>query len=99
MAVKPVSSPDPVPSLRDVHAIAANTASIVILVEPKRKAKARGITRRQVELCCQKGTFLEGPFRNERHDWQVTMFRHAAGEEIKVVVIIKDGRLLIRSNH
>lgn len=99
MGVKVIPNPDPPPTLSEVREIAADSANIVVLDGPKRKARIRGITRKQVELCCQKGTFIEGPFRNERHDWQVTMFRHAAGEEIRVVVILKDGKLIVRSNH
>ena len=91
---------DPAPTLADIRAIAADTANIdTFLPGPAKKAKRRGITRRQIELCCQKGTLEEGPFRNERGDWQATLFRHAAGEEMRCVVIIKDGNLIVRSNY
>jgi hypothetical protein len=91
---------DPVPTLAEIREIAADTANIkTVLPTPTRKAKKRGITRRQIELCCQKGTMEEGPFRNEKGDWQATLFRHAAGEEMRCVVIIKEGVLIIRSNH
>jgi hypothetical protein len=91
---------DPVPTLADIRAIAAITENIqTFLPTPAKKAKTRGITRRQIELCCQRGTLEEGPFRNERGDWQATLFRHAAGEEMRCVVIIKEGALIVRSNH
>jgi hypothetical protein len=99
MSAKAVSGSDLVPTLAGIRKIAENTANIIILETPRRKGKVRKITRRQVELCCQKGTIDEGPFRNEKYDWQVTRCRHAAGEELKVVVIVKDGKLIIRSNH
>lgn len=88
-----------VPTLADVRRIAANSANIVSLQSPAAKARRRNITRGQVENCCRRGTFEEGPFLNERGDWQVTMYRHAAGEEMRCVVIFKNGKLLVRSNH
>lgn len=94
-----VPNPDRPPSLKEVREIAEDSANVVILFKPKQKGRVRKISSNQVVLCCQKGTFHEGPFRNERHDWQVTMYRHAAGEEIKVVVIVKDAKLYVRSNH
>jgi hypothetical protein len=100
MARHKVAKLDPVPTLADIRAIAADTANIkTFLPTPRKKAKRRGITRRQIELCCQKGTMEEGPFKNEKGDWQATLFRHAAGEEMRCVVIIKEGVLIIRSNH
>lgn len=90
----------PVPTLAEIRALAANSENIIsTLPGPSAKAKARGITRRAIEQCCQNGTIDEGPFLNERGDWQVTMFRHAAGNELKVVLVIKDGQLIVRSNH
>lgn len=91
---------DKPPTLADIRDIAADTANILtFLPGPARKAKMRGITRRQIELCCQKGTLEEGPFRNERGLWQATLFRHAAGEELRCVVVIENGNLIVRSNH
>jgi hypothetical protein len=87
------------PTLQEIRALAETSANIAILAAPKKKAKRRGITRPQVESCIRKGTIDEGPFRNERGDWQVTLYRHAAGEEMRVVIILKDGKILVRSNH
>lgn len=89
---------DKPPTLREIQALAANSGNIQ-LVEARKKAKRRGITRPQIESCLRKGTIEEGPFRNERGDWQVTLCRRAAGEELRVVVILKDGKILVRSNH
>lgn len=90
---------DKPPTLREIQALAANSGNIIQLVEARKKAKRRGITRPQIESCLRKGTIEEGPFRNERGDWQVTLCRRAAGEELRVVVILKDGKILVRSNH
>jgi hypothetical protein len=52
----------------------------------KKKAKMRNVTRRQIELCVQRGTITEGPFANGHGHWQMNLFRHAAGEELTVMV-------------
>jgi hypothetical protein len=95
-ATTPADKP---PTLREIQALAANSGNIVQLGEARKKARRRGITRPQIETCVRKGTIEEGPFRNERGDWQVTLCRRAAGEELRVVVILKDGKILVRSNH
>lgn len=87
------------PTLRELREIAQDSSDIVWLNAPRAKARGRRITLTQVIVAIRMGTIDEGPFRNERLDWQWTLRRHAAGEEIKVVVIYKDGKLLVRSNH
>jgi Domain of unknown function (DUF4258) len=87
-AVQPENlSPDD--AIRVVRALAVNTANIVILEHGKGRSRQRRITRRQIELCVQKGTVQEGPFLNSRGNWQLNLRRHAAGEEITVVVAIE----------
>jgi hypothetical protein len=49
----------------------------------------RRITRRQIELCLQKGTIVEGPSMNAHGNWQVNVLRHAAGEELTCTVAIE----------
>lgn len=75
--------------LRIVHMLAADTSNIVVISYGKRRAKQRAITRRQIELCVQKGTVTEGPFLNQHGNWQMNLYRHAAGEEITCVVAIE----------
>jgi hypothetical protein len=69
--------------------LAAETDNIVVIPYGKAKAKTRRITRRQIELCVQKGTPTEGPFLNRYGNWQMNLYRHAAGEEITCVVAIE----------
>jgi hypothetical protein len=95
---KPKAAEKP-PLLAEIRAIARVSGNIVILDSPRKKGRRRGITRKQIERCCQLGTIEEGPFKNERLEWQVTLVRHAAGERIRCVVIVRDGRLIVRSNH
>src|SRR5215813_7985154 len=47
----------------------------------------RGTTRRQIERCCQMGTIEEGPFKNERLEWQdrnVSLFGMRTGQRVPV---------------
>lgn len=77
-------------ALKKIREIAADTSRIAVTPYAKRRMLERGqnITRRQVELCIQKGRIDEGPFLNPRGNWQVNLFRMAAGEELTCVVAI-----------
>lgn len=72
-----------------IRKLAAETEKIVILDHARQRQKKRKITRRQIELCLQRGTISEGPFYNQHGNWQVNVFRHAAGEEITCTVAIE----------
>jgi hypothetical protein len=50
---------------RIVRQLSAETENIVILPYGRRRASQRAINRRQIELCVQKGTIVEGPFLND----------------------------------
>jgi hypothetical protein len=80
-----LSEPD---ALAVVHLLAADTDNIVVISHGRKRGRQRGITRRQIELCVQKGTITEGPFVNRYGNWQMNLYRHAAGEEITCVVAI-----------
>jgi hypothetical protein len=82
-------------ALKVVRQLAANTNNIVIIPHARKRGKQRRINRRQVELCVQKGTICEGPFLNQKGNWQVNLYRHAAGEEMECVVAIDWGLSLI----
>ncbi|MDP2120686.1 MAG: DUF4258 domain-containing protein [Hoeflea sp.] len=75
-------------ALRIVRDIASDTGNIIVVTHARKRQRERGITRRQIELCVQRGTVTEGPFMNTHGNWQVTLFRHAAGEELNCVVAI-----------
>lgn len=74
---------------RIIRLIAAVTDNIVVIPYGRRRAQQRRITRRQIELCVQRGTVTEGPFLNRYGNWQVNLYRHAAGEEVTCVVVIE----------
>ena len=71
-----------------VRALAADSSKIVVLGHGKQRQRRHRITRPQIEACLRKGTIQEGPYLNERGQWQLNMYRHAAGEEVECVVII-----------
>lgn len=71
-------------ALKMIRELAADTERIVVI----RYAQKRGIPRRQIERCVQKGNITEGPFRNAKGNWQVNLYRRAAGEELTCVVVI-----------
>ena len=75
-------------ALQVIRALAVDTGKIVVIPYGRKKAGQRGVTRRQIELCVQKGTPTEGPFLNHHGNWQMNLYRHAAGEEITCVVAI-----------
>ena len=88
----PNAQPDklsPADALKIVRAIAADTDNIVVIPYGARRAKERRIERRPIERCVQKGTIVEGPFLNQHGNWQMNMYRHAAGEELTCVVAIE----------
>jgi hypothetical protein len=85
----------PARALTIIREIAADTSRIVVVGHARRRSRQRSITRRQIELCCQMGTITEGPFLNPHGNWQVSLFRHAAGEEVTCAVAIEWASRLI----
>lgn len=78
-------------ALKKIREIAADTSRIVVIPYAKKRIwdrRHQRITRRQIDLCVQKGVIREGPFLNQHGNWQVNLFRMAAGEELTCVVAI-----------
>ena len=71
-----------------IRELARDTNNIVLVTHALERQRSRHITRRQIDMCVQKGSIIEGPFVNAKGNWQVSLFRHAAGEEITCVVAI-----------
>lgn len=82
-------------ALRAIRGLAADSRRIVLIEHAKQRGKLRKISPLQVERCLLKGTITEGPFLNQHQNWQVTMYRHAAGEEVNCVVAIEWQRQLL----
>ena len=85
------------PTAREMIAqLSADTENIVVIAHAAKRAEQRKKTGRQIELCVQRGVIIEGPFTNSHGHLQVTLQRHAAGEEMKCVVAIDwPSRLLV----
>lgn len=76
-------------ALRAIREIASDSSNIVVLNHAVKQSAARKISRIQIERCVQKGTITEGPFLNAHGNWQVNLYRHAAGEEITCTIAIE----------
>ncbi len=72
-----------------VRALAEDTANVFLIRYGKKRASERQINRRQIDLCVQRGTPIEGPFLNQHGNWQMNLWRHAAGEELTCVIAIE----------
>ncbi|CAB5162078.1 Protein of unknown function DUF4258 [uncultured Caudovirales phage] len=79
---------NPVTILSEIKRIAADSGNIVLIKHGKQRSRQRQITRPQIEGCIRKGHIEEGPFLNSHGNWQVTMCRQVAGEEIRCVVAV-----------
>ena len=55
----------PASAIQVIRKLAGDTNNIVIIPYGKKRTRERQITRRQVELCVQRGTITEGPFMNQ----------------------------------
>jgi hypothetical protein len=82
-------------ALQMIRELAADTDNIVVVSHAQKRRRQRKFSRRQIELCVQKGTISEGPFMNQYGNWQVNLYRHAAGEEMTCTVAIEWATRLI----
>ncbi len=85
----------PATALKLVRELVRDTDNIVLLPHAKKRMKKRGINNRQIEICLRLGIISEGPFMNQHGNWQVTMKRLAAGEEMKLAVAIEEETKLL----
>jgi len=74
--------------LREIKRLAEDSGNIVLIAHGRKRSRQRHITRPQIECCVRKGHIEEGPFLNVHGNWQVTMCRRVAGEEIHCVVAL-----------
>lgn len=81
--------------LRRIRELAAVDTNVRFTARARRRMVERGILIRQVVTVLRHGVIVEGPALNIRGNWQCTLRRVAAGEEIHVAVAIEDGVLII----
>jgi hypothetical protein len=83
-------------ALAKVRELALDSGKIVVLPHGLKRQQSRTISFRQIQLCCQRGSITEGPFLNQHGEWQLNLYRYAAGEEMTCVVAIDwPSRLLV----
>jgi len=68
-------------ALRVIRELATKSENILIVEHGQKRSRQRNISASQIQHCCLKGTIEEGPFLNSHGNWQVTLFRHAAGPQ------------------
>ncbi len=78
----------PADAIRLIREIGEDSDRIVVLRHAQTRQRQRRITRRQIEACVRRGSIAEGPFLNSHGNWQVSLYRHAAGEAMTCVVAI-----------
>jgi len=87
-----LSSPE---ALQLIRQVAQDSKNIIVSRHALDRQKQRKITMRQIEQCLLRGTIIEGPFVNDKGNWQVSMHRHGAGEKVTCVVAIDWPKRLI----
>jgi hypothetical protein len=75
-------------ALRVIRELATRSENILIVEHGQQRSRQRNISPLQIQQCCLKGTITEGPFLNSHGNWQVSLFRHAAGQKVTCVVAI-----------
>jgi len=75
-----------VAALEVVRRIAQDSSRVILVSHAKARQRMRQVTRKQIEVCLQKGVIDEGPFLNSHGNWQVTMRRNVAGDSVVCVV-------------
>lgn len=78
-----------------IRRLAQGSKNVFVVSHGRKRMGERGISRRQIMTCLQKGAITEGPSRNTHGNWQVNVSRLAAGEEITCVVAIEHEQTLI----
>lgn len=75
-------------ALRVIRELATCSENILIVEHGQQRSRQRNISTLQIQQCCLKGTIIEGPFLNSHGNWQVSLFRLAAGQKVTCVVAI-----------
>lgn len=75
-------------AVRFIRETAQVTARVVIPYHATGRMRSKHITRKQVHDCLRQGFITEGPFQNIKGNWQCTMYRRLAGEDISVAVAL-----------
>ncbi|MCW5748866.1 MAG: DUF4258 domain-containing protein [Alphaproteobacteria bacterium] len=80
---------------RKVREYATDSGNVFVVAHARRRMAERGITLPQILEALRKGIVVEGPTLNAHRNWQATIRRFAAGEEIEVVAALDRGVIVI----
>lgn len=81
--------------LRRIRDLAADSGRVFITMHARQRMVQREHTDENVRGALLKGTIDEGPFFNAKGNWQATIYRRYADQEIKVVAVLDDGVIVI----
>ena len=81
--------------LRRLRELAATSGNIFIVRHARQRMVERGYTDEDVVRVLSKGMIDEGPFLNGRGNWQATIYRMHAGQEIRVAAALESGIVVI----
>lgn len=82
-------------ALRIIREVTAAKGGVIFHAHAKQRMRKRHITPGQVFACLRLGVIIEGPSLDMKGNWRCTMYRLAAGEEVKVVVSLLTAANLI----
>lgn len=73
---------------KKIAAICENNERLKITTHTEQRMIERKITRTQILRCLINGRIIEGPYRDIRGNWKVTIESFSAGEPITVAAVI-----------
>jgi len=82
-------------ALQRIRELAGDTENVVPGPEAPKRMKQRKITWAEIIKVLQNGQITEGPAMDPKGCWRCTVERFAAGEDLKVVVAICEGTLVV----
>lgn len=75
-------------ALRILREVAADSSRVFFTHHAKQRMRERKISRSQVDRCLAKGSITEGPARDAKGNWKITLEIFTAGESVSVAVAI-----------
>jgi hypothetical protein len=82
-------------AIRVLRHAGRNSSLVFITTHAERRMRERRISRLDIQRCLELGVIEEGPFRNDKDLWQMTVRRRSAGEEIRVVVAVDPDSMVV----
>ncbi len=77
--------------------IAKTSKRVKLTTHAIERMEQRDISLNQVLQCLSKGVITEGPYRDVRSDWKLTISSYSAGDMVDVACVLKFNAALLRS--